>query len=196
MKNSIRLIAILFFVALLIIATSCRARQMNKSSEKVESELNQESEASQNLTDKSTETTKAEAETKASEESTVIRSDENVKLTPVNPDKPILVTDENGKTKAITNAIIETGQSTTETKTKSASEHKSKAEGIKENDVTAISNIKANTQAKGSKETGNKAVKAEPVSISSFWWVLLLLFLIVLIIWYIRRRIKNPLKLF
>lgn len=183
----------ILFLLLLFLVTNCKSRQTQKSASEVNITTTQEGSTNESLTDKSTEKKNTEASKEGVKESSSVVLTNGMKLTPVDKDKPIIVEDSQGKKTSISNAIIESGQSKSESTTKEASAEKIKAEETKQANVKQDKGTNQRQKAKAKIGSSDKITKSEPFSIWSYWWLILLL-IIGIVARVIYKRIKTPLK--
>ncbi|MBL7868885.1 MAG: hypothetical protein JNM71_12795 [Flavobacterium lindanitolerans] len=184
---------LLIITAVLLLATSCKTRKNESSQVETNTEGKHQAASSENLTDKTKETLKSEGSTETAKEGQTVKTESGLKLSPVDSSKPIVVEDENGKKLLVTNAVIESGQSKTETNTKEKTVEKKTAEAEKLSDIKKETSAVESSSVKTKTKAKRKAKEAKPpaISIWSFWWVLPILAVIGRLIY---KRFKEPLK--
>ncbi len=179
----------LWLVGLLILlfASSCKSRDMQKSSTSQQVESSQEATQSNELADKSKEQSKSDQQTESDKKTKEEVKKTAFKLTPVDSSKPIIIKDSDGKETSISNAVVESEDSQKTTETEEKTKEIKTQEASKENDVVQKSGSSSKGNFKAKSEADNKRTKSEPVSIFSFWW----LAVIAIIAWFIYKKVKN-----
>lgn len=184
---------LLFITAILLLSTSCKTRKNESSQVETNTEQNHQGASSENLTDKTKETLKTEGSTETAKEGQTVKTENGLKLTPVDNGKPIIVEDENGKKLMVSNAVIESGQSKTETNTKEKTLEKKAAEAEKLTDIRQEASASESSSVKTKTKAKSKAKEAKPPA-WSIWNLWPLLPLLAVIAWQMYKRFKEPLK--
>lgn len=174
---------ILIPLCVLFFALGCKTRQVNKSSEALNTETNSSTEVKESLTDKSNETATTETTKETTTETSSVTTASGIKFTPADKDKPMGIEDAQGNKYSITNGVAEFTNSTTETQTKQTVNEHQQAETAKQNDINQKNDIKGNSRHKSNYEADNKDVISEPASLLDYWWIVLLILLAIVIAW-------------
>lgn len=173
---------------ILLFASSCKSRDTNKSRSSDQIEVGTQSDQSNQVIDKSQEKSKSDQELQSE-----IKAKEEVKktaykLTPVDKDKPIIIKDPDGKETSISNAIVESEDSSTKRETEEKTRETTSTEASKHNDVASKSQSSSKGRFKAKSEALRKETDSEPIL--SFWWLIPLI-IIAVIARFIYKKIKN-----
>jgi hypothetical protein len=180
---------------ILLCLVACKSRKMDKQQTETSLKADTELELASTTTDKSSETSKETSTKESRKETAVTINTDNLKLTPVNPEKPIQVKGADGKEYQITNAIVETGQTSNNTTVNESTKESAERENTKQADVTGQTEIKGKSGAEQKSKSNEKKVQSEPAYQNWLWWLIIIAVLAIIIRW-LYNRFKKRLKPF
>lgn len=172
---------------LLLLATSCKSRDVNKTTKKETLEVEKVTKSTQESADNSKEVLKEVTNQETKKESQTATSSTSFKLTPVDKDKPIILEDAEGNQTKISNAVFESVDSKTNTQKNESTSTFNKKDVEIQNDIKNKSNSSGIEVIKASSEASDKSIKSKPISFFS----ISLFLLIAIVIWFVYRKIKN-----
>lgn len=177
----------------LLFITSCKSRDVKKSSSSDQVEIKTESETVDQVTDKSQDNSKSDMSLESEKKATETVSSSSLKLTPVDKEKPIIVKDPDGKETAIFNAIVETGTTSGKKESQERTKEAISSEASTRNDLSKKSKSSSRGKIRARSEALSKESESEPLP--SFWWLIPLI-IVAIIARFIYKKIKENGKSF